>query len=76
MLEGEKPDGVIVCIGPEQHAVLAQTIIRKGIPVYTKKAPCRNRRGGAVRCDRIQANRGVMHPSLQEAIGRLLRAGP
>lgn len=39
MLRREKPDGVMVCIGPEQHAKLAIHIMRKGIPVYTEKPP-------------------------------------
>lgn len=39
MLETERPDGVIVCIGPKEHAELAPRIMRKGIPVYTEKPP-------------------------------------
>jgi len=39
MLEFEKPDGVIVSIGPEQHAELAPIIMRRGISVYTEKPP-------------------------------------
>jgi predicted dehydrogenase len=39
MLEREKPDGVIVCIGPEEHAVVATAVLRKGYPVYTEKPP-------------------------------------
>ena len=39
MLDEEKPDGVIICIGPEQHAELAPIAMRKGIPVYTEKPP-------------------------------------
>ena len=39
MLDQEKPDGVIICIGPEQHAVLAPQVLRRGIPVYTEKPP-------------------------------------
>jgi predicted dehydrogenase len=39
MLEAEKPDGVIVCIGPEAHAALAPAVMRHGIPVYTEKPP-------------------------------------
>lgn len=37
MLDAEKPDAVIVCVGPEQHAELAKLILRKGYPVYTEK---------------------------------------
>jgi predicted dehydrogenase len=39
MLDTEKPDGAIVCIGPEQHAALAPVVMRRGIPVYTEKPP-------------------------------------
>lgn len=39
MLEAEKPDGVIICIGPEMHAKLAPEVMRAGIPVYTEKPP-------------------------------------
>jgi predicted dehydrogenase len=39
MLADEKPDAVIVCIGPEQHAALAMAIMKKGFPVYTEKPP-------------------------------------
>lgn len=39
MLDAEKPDGVILCIGPEAHAELAPVVLRKGYPVYTEKPP-------------------------------------
>lgn len=39
MLDAESPDGVIVCIGPEQHAALALKLIDHGVPVYTEKPP-------------------------------------
>lgn len=39
MLDTECPDGVIICIGPEEHAVLATRLLQKGIPVYTEKPP-------------------------------------
>jgi predicted dehydrogenase len=39
MLATEKPDAVIVCIGPTQHAQLAPAIMRMGYPVYTEKPP-------------------------------------
>ncbi|WP_165971905.1 Gfo/Idh/MocA family protein [Paenibacillus piri] len=39
MLSAERPDGVIVCVGPEQHYELSQTILRLGFPVYTEKPP-------------------------------------
>lgn len=39
MLDAEKPDGVIICVGPAGHAELAPVVMRKGIPVYTEKPP-------------------------------------
>lgn len=39
MLEATRPDGVIICIGPEQHAALAPAVLRAGYPVYTEKPP-------------------------------------
>ncbi|MCC7495467.1 MAG: Gfo/Idh/MocA family oxidoreductase [Fimbriimonadaceae bacterium] len=39
MLAAEQPDGVIVCIGPAQHAELAPAILGLGYPVYTEKPP-------------------------------------
>lgn len=39
MLKQEKPDGVIICIGPEQHAELAKQVLQLGYPVYTEKPP-------------------------------------
>lgn len=42
MIDTEKPDGVMICIGPSQHAELAQVVMSKGIPVYTEKPPAPN----------------------------------
>ena len=42
MLDTEQPDGVVICIGPEQHAELAPLVMRRGIPVYTEKPPAPN----------------------------------
>ena len=39
MLDAEKPDAVIICIGPAAHAELAPAVLRRGIPVYTEKPP-------------------------------------
>ncbi len=39
MLDAEKPDAVMICIGPAQHAELAPLVMRRGIPVYTEKPP-------------------------------------
>jgi predicted dehydrogenase len=39
MLIEQKPDGVIVCVGPNVHATMAIEIMRSGYPVYTEKPP-------------------------------------
>ena len=39
MLTAEKPDGVIVCVGPFAHAKLAMQVMKLGYPVYTEKPP-------------------------------------
>jgi predicted dehydrogenase len=39
MLKAEKPDGVMICVGPRGHANLAMQIMRQGYPVYTEKPP-------------------------------------
>ncbi|MFP4057582.1 MAG: Gfo/Idh/MocA family protein [Candidatus Brocadiia bacterium] len=39
MLAAERPDGVIICTGPEGHARLAPIALRLGFPVYTEKPP-------------------------------------
>lgn len=39
MLQEVKPDGVIVCIGPDAHEKLATLVMKQGIPVYTEKPP-------------------------------------
>lgn len=39
MLDTEKPDCVIVCIGPKEHPDMAVRIMEKGYPVYLEKPP-------------------------------------
>jgi len=39
MLAEQKPDGVILCIGPGHHAKLAVQVMKLGYPVYTEKPP-------------------------------------
>lgn len=39
MLDDLRPDGAILCIGPEQHAALAPAVLERGIPLYTEKPP-------------------------------------
>jgi predicted dehydrogenase len=39
MLAEQKPDGLVVCIGPEAHATVAKQALKLGYPVYTEKPP-------------------------------------
>ena len=39
MLAEQRPDGVIICVGPHGHAELAPRVLRLGYPVYTEKPP-------------------------------------
>lgn len=39
MLSAQKPDAVILCIGPREHAELAVQVMRLGYSVYTEKPP-------------------------------------
>lgn len=59
MLNETKPDGVIVCIGPEAHAELAPRILRAGYPVYTEKPPAPSARH-ALDVARVAAETGLL----------------
>jgi predicted dehydrogenase len=59
MLEAEKPDGVILCIGPEAHAELAPVVMRRGIAVYTEKPPALTA-ADALAVARVSAETGVL----------------
>jgi predicted dehydrogenase len=39
MLAEQRPDGLVVCVGPEAHATLAKLALGLGYPVYTEKPP-------------------------------------
>lgn len=39
MLDAERPDGLIICTGPDGHARLAPVAMRRGIAAYTEKPP-------------------------------------
>jgi predicted dehydrogenase len=39
MIAAERPDGVILCLGPEGHASVAPMTLRLGVPTYTEKPP-------------------------------------
>jgi myo-inositol 2-dehydrogenase/D-chiro-inositol 1-dehydrogenase len=59
MLATEKPDAVMVCIGPEQHAELAQAIMKMGFPVYTEKPPAATA-AAALAVARVSQDTGVL----------------
>ena len=45
MLEKEKPDGVVVCVGPAFHGKAAVDIMEQGYHVYTEKPPAEDLAG-------------------------------
>ncbi len=59
MLEAEKPDGVIVCVGPQGHAALAPIVLQSGIPVYTEKPPALSA-ADALAVARVSKQTGVL----------------
>ena len=59
MLERERPDGVIICIGPDAHAELAPKVLREGIPVYTEKPPASDA-ASALAVARVARETGIL----------------
>ena len=59
MLDAERPDGAILCIGPEAHAQLAPVVMKRGIPVYTEKPPAATA-ADALAVARVSAETGVL----------------
>ncbi|MCH8277253.1 MAG: Gfo/Idh/MocA family oxidoreductase [Bacteroidetes bacterium] len=59
MLDIVKPDGVIVCIGPEAHANIATQVLRLGYPVYTEKPPAASAED-ALAVARVAAETGLI----------------
>ena len=59
MLDTLKPDGVIVCIGPEAHAEIATRVLRLGYPVYTEKPPAASAKD-ALAVARVAAETGLL----------------
>jgi len=59
MLDAERPDGVIVCVGPVGHARLAPIAMERGIPVYTEKPPAPDA-ASALHVARISKKTGVL----------------
>ncbi len=39
MLGAQRPDAVMICVGPAGHVELAKQVLRAGYPVYTEKPP-------------------------------------
>ncbi|WP_165452618.1 Gfo/Idh/MocA family protein [Paenibacillus thalictri] len=59
MVSREKPDCIIICIGPEQHYALSKEMMRLGIPVYTEKPPA-PAAAGALELARLSNETGVL----------------
>ncbi|QNK57017.1 Gfo/Idh/MocA family protein [Paenibacillus sp. PAMC21692] len=59
MLEREKPDAVIICIGPEMHYKLGIEVMKLGYPVYTEKPPAVSSRD-ALEVARVSAETGIL----------------
>jgi predicted dehydrogenase len=59
MLVEQKPDGVVVCVGPNVHAMLAIEIMRSGYPVYTEKPPAASA-PEALRVARVAKETGLL----------------
>ncbi len=59
MLDAERPDGCVICIGPAQHAALAPAVMERGIPVYTEKPPAPDA-ASALEVARVSKRTGVL----------------
>lgn len=59
MLAAERPDGVILCLGPEGHASVAPVTLRLGVPTYTEKPPALTAEA-ALAVARVAAETGVL----------------
>jgi predicted dehydrogenase len=59
MLDAEKPDAVIVCVGPRGHAELAMKVMRLGYPVYTEKPPAISA-ADALQVAKVSAETGIL----------------
>jgi predicted dehydrogenase len=59
MLDGEEPDGCVVCVGPAGHAALAPVVMEHGIPVYTEKPPAPDA-ASALEVARVSKRTGVL----------------
>ncbi|MDP6381165.1 MAG: Gfo/Idh/MocA family oxidoreductase, partial [Phycisphaerae bacterium] len=59
MLDAEKPDGVMIAIGPTPNARLATQVMKRGIAVYTEKPPA-GTAADALDVARVSAETGVL----------------
>ena len=59
MLDAERPDGVMICIGPAAHAELATKVLRRHLPVYTEKPPAPDA-ATALEMARVSAETGCL----------------
>jgi len=59
MLAAVRPDGVMICVGPQGHCALAQKALRMGIPAYIEKPPALSA-AEVLRTARLSAETGVL----------------
>ena len=59
MLDTERPDAVMICVGPAAHAELAKKVLRAGYPVYTEKPPATTA-ADAVEVARVAQETGLL----------------
>jgi predicted dehydrogenase len=59
MLDSERPDGVVVCVGPQGHAELAIRVLQAGYPVYTEKPPALSA-AAATEVARVSSETGLL----------------
>lgn len=59
MLREQKPDGVMICVGPTLHAQLAIQALRLGFRVYTEKPPAMSARE-ALEVARVAKETGLL----------------
>jgi predicted dehydrogenase len=59
MLQAQRPDGVIICVGPQGHAELAVELLNAHVPVYTEKPPAPDA-AGALEVARAARDTGLL----------------
>lgn len=63
MLREEKPDGVLVCVGPDFHARAAMELMEMGYHVYTEKPPA------------VDADQAALVLAVKQRTGRICMTG-